>query len=79
MHHKVYMKLLVPAIIIGLVGGILDEITDLHKIWCFLIGVGAFIFYLFIKSIFATIRVMKQSKGAKKIWLDQNNNIIKTE
>lgn len=75
------MKWLVPAIIVGLVGGILDEITDLHKFWCFLIGVGAFILYLFIKSIFTTIRIMRQTKGkgAKKVWLDQNKNIIKTE
>lgn len=73
------MKWLTPAIIIGLVGGYLDAHTDLHKVWCFLIGVAAFMIYLLIKSAFITIRVRRQSKGAKKIWLDQNNNIVKTE
>lgn len=49
------MKLIVPAVIIGLVGGILDEVTDLNKVWCFLIGVVAFIIFLFIKSVFCII------------------------
>lgn len=73
------MRWLVPALIIGFVGGVLDEATDLHKAWCFLIGVGVFVFYLFIKSVFITIRVMKETKGAKKIWIDQDNNVIKYE
>lgn len=73
------MKWIVPAIIIGLVGGILDEYTDLHKVWCFLIGVVAFFLYVFIKSIFTTKRIMKQTKGNKKIWIDQNNNVAKAE
>lgn len=46
------MRWLVPAVIIGGVGGWLDTTTDLHKIWCFLIGVAAFYGFLFIKSIF---------------------------
>lgn len=73
------MKWIVPAIIIGFVGGMLDHHTDLHKIWCFLIGVAAFYLYVFIKSVFIAIREMRQTKGTKKIWLDQNNNVIKTE
>lgn len=73
------MKWIVPAIIIGLVGGFLDEYTELHKVWCFLIGVVAFYFYVFVKSIFTTIRIMKQTKGHKKIWIDQNNNVVKSE
>lgn len=73
------MKLLVPAIIIGFVGGMLDGLTELHKIWCFLIGVGAFYVFVLIKSIIITARIMRQTKGAKKIWIDQNNNIIKAE
>lgn len=73
------MKLLVPAIIIGFVGGMLDSLTELHKIWCFLIGVGAFYVFVLIKSIIITARIMRQTKGAKKIWIDQNNNIIKAE
>ena len=71
------MKWIVPAIIIGLVGGVLDEVTDLHKVWCFLIGVGAFFLILFLKSIVVAASVMRKTRGAKKIWLDQNNNIIK--
>ncbi len=73
------MKLIVPAVIIGLVGGILDEVTDLNKVWCFLIGVVAFIIFLFIKSVFITARMMREAKGKKKVWIDQNNNIIKSE
>lgn len=73
------MKWIVPAIIIGAVGGVLDGCTHLHKIWCFLIGVAAFVCFVFIKSIFTTAKIMRQTKGKKKIWIDQNNNIIKTE
>ena len=73
------MKWIVPAIIIGLTGGILDECTQLHKVWCFLIGVAAFVCYVFIRSIFTTARIMRQTKGKKKVWIDQNNNIVKTE
>ncbi len=39
------MKMLLPVIIIGLVGGVLDTATDLHKALCFLIGVAAFIIF----------------------------------
>lgn len=73
------MKWLMPAIIIGLVGGMLDEYTDLHKIWCFLIGVGAFLVYLLIGSLITTFKIMRKTKGAKKILLDQNNNVVKSE
>ncbi len=73
------MKWLVPAIIIGLVGGILDEATNLHKIWCFLIGVGAFFLFVFVQSLWTTAKIMRKTKGAKKIWIDQNNNLIKSE
>lgn len=71
------MRLIVPAIIIGLVGGILDYYTSLHKVWCFLIGVVAFFLFLFIKSLFTTARIMRETKGKKKIWIDQNNRMIK--
>lgn len=73
------MKWIVPAIIIGAVGGLLDETTDLHKVWCFLIGVGAFYLFVFIKSILNTARIMRQTKGNSKIWIDQNNNVINCE
>lgn len=73
------MKWLVPAIIIGLVGGLLDKYTELHKVWCFLIGVAAFFLFVLIKSIFITARIRKQAKGHKKIWLDQNNNIARMD
>lgn len=73
------MRLIFPAIVIGFVGGCLDAYTDLHKVWCFLIGVGAFFLILFLKSIVVAASAMKRTKGAKKIWLDQNNNIIKYE
>lgn len=73
------MKWIVPAIIIGLVGGILDEYTQLHKVWCFIIGIAAFVCFLFIKSIFITARIRRQTKGKKRVWIDQNNNIVKTE
>lgn len=73
------MKLIFPAVVIGLVGGLLDSYTELHKIWCFLIGVATFFLLVFIQSLFTTTKIMKQTKGAKKIWLDQNNNIIKSE
>lgn len=72
------MRWIIPVIIIGLVGGVLDKVTELSKVWCFLIGVAVFILLLFVKSIFVTIKVMRQTKGAKKVWIDQNNNIIKT-
>lgn len=73
------MKWLLPAIIIGLVGGYLDAHTELHKVWCFLIGVGFFALYVFIKSVITTMRVMKQTKGAKAIKIDQHNRGIKSE
>lgn len=73
------MKWIIPAIIIGLAGGILDEYTQLHKVWCFIIGIAAFLCFLFIKSIFTTARIMRQSKGKKKVLIDRNNNIVKTE
>lgn len=73
------MKLYVPAIIIGLVGGMLDEFTDLYKIWCFTMGVAAFILFLLIRSILITARIFRQTKGKRKIWMAQNNNVIKTE
>ncbi|GEM_PF-2416998 len=76
---KLTMKWMIPAIIIGLTGGILDEYTQLHKVWCFIISIVAFVCYLFIKSIFITVRIMRQTKGKKKVWIDQNNNIVKTE
>lgn len=73
------MKWIVPAIIIGLTGGLLDEYTQLHKVWCFIIGVAAFLCFLFIKSIITTARIMKQTKGKSKVWIDQNNNIVETK
>ena len=73
------MKLLVPIVIVGVVGGLLDGFTDLHKIWCFLIGVVAFFLFVFIKSIFIAFRIMRENKGAKTIWIDQNNKVVKTD
>ncbi len=51
-----------------------DEFTDLHKIWCFLIGIAAFFLFILVKSAIQTARTMKETKGRKKIWLDQDNN-----
>lgn len=73
------MKWIVPIVIIGFVGGIMDEITELNKVWCFLIGVATFIVFLLIKSIFIAARIMLKTKGKKKIWIDQNNNVINSE
>lgn len=73
------MKLLFPAVFIGLVGGMLDEYTDLSKIWCFLIGVGAFGLYVLTKSLFITIKIMRQAKGKKRFRMDADNNVIKSE
>lgn len=73
------MKYIVPAIIIGLTGGILDELTSLHKVWCFIIGIAAFLCFLFFKSIVITVRIMRETKGKTKIWIDQDNNIVKKE
>lgn len=73
------MKWIVPAVIIGLVGGILDDRTDINKFWCFLIGVAAYLIFLLIKSLFITVKIMRSSKGKKKVWLDHNNNIVKSE
>lgn len=70
------MKSIFPAIIIGLVGGILDELTQLHKVWCFLIGVVVFLFFVFIKSIFITVRIRRQAKGKTNVWIDQYNRIV---
>lgn len=73
------MKLIVPVFIIGFIGGLLDTITDLSKFWCFIIGIVAFVCFLFIKSIFKTAQIMKQTKDKKKIWIDQDNNVVKSE
>lgn len=73
------MRLLGPIIVIGLVGGILDTTTGLSKIWCFLIGVAAFFLIVLVKSIFTTYRIMRETKGKNKIYIDQNNNIAKAE
>lgn len=73
------MKWIVSAIIIGLVGGMLDEFTNLHKFWCFFIGVGTLLLGLFVKSIITMTRIMRQTKGKKKLWIDQNNNVVESE
>lgn len=73
------MKWIVPAVIIGLVGGILDDRTDLNKFWCFMAGVAAYLFFLLIKSAITTVRIMRETKDKKKIWIDQNSNIVKSE
>lgn len=73
------MRWIVPAVIIGLVGGILDDRTELNKVWCFIIGIAAYIVFLLIKSLFTTVRIMRETKDKKKIWIDQNNNIVKSE
>lgn len=73
------MKWIIPAVIIGLVGGLLDSITTLGKFWCFLLGVAAYIVFVLLKSIITTAKIMRRTKGKKKIWLNQNNNIIKSE
>ena len=73
------MKIIFLALIIGLVGGMLDVCTSLHKVWCFLLGVAAFFVFVLIQSAIKAIVIMRRTKGSKKICLDQNNNIIKTE
>lgn len=73
------MKWIIPATIIGLVGGVLNTVTDLHKVWCFLIGVAAFIVLLFIHSVIKTAKIMRKTKGAKKIWIDRDNNLVGME
>ena len=73
------MKWIIPAITIGLVGGVLNTVTDLHKAWCFLIGVAAFIVFLFILSVIKAAKLMRKTKCAKKIWLDRDNNIVGME
>lgn len=55
------MMWLVPASIIGVVGGLLDEAAGLHKVRCFLIGVGAFLCYVFVGAFITTIKI-KRSK-----------------
>lgn len=39
--------------------------SPMHKVWRFLIGVATFFLYVFVKSIFITFRIMKQTKGHK--------------
>lgn len=73
------MKWLLPAVIIGFTGGFLGAYTDLHWVWCFIIGALAFYVFLFVKSIFTTARIMRETKGSKKIWINQNNNVVKKE
>ncbi len=53
------MELLIPAIIIGFVGGCLDRFTDCPKVWCFLIGVGVFFFYVFTEALITTIKIKR--------------------
>ena len=60
------MKFLVPAVIIGLVGGLLNSLTDWSKACCFLIGVAAFYLFVFVKSILITIRIMRKTKGEER-------------
>lgn len=73
------MKLIVPAVIIGLVGGMLDAYTDLHKIWCFLIGAAAFFVFVLVQSIIKTALIRRKTRDTRKVWLNQNNNVVKTE
>lgn len=72
-------KTIIMAAIIGLVGGALDTLTDWHRFWCFLAGVGAFIVYLLVLSIIKTAVIMRKTNWSKTIVLDQNNNIIRHE
>lgn len=53
------MKWIIPAIIIGFVGGLLDEFTELNKVWCFLIGVGAFLCFVFVEALIKTIKIKR--------------------
>jgi len=73
------MKWIIPAIIIGLVGGVLNTVTDLHKVWCFLIGVAAFIVFLFIQSLIKTAQIMRKTKGVRKVRIDRDNNVVGIE
>lgn len=73
------MKWIIPAIIIGLVGGVLDAATDLHKAWCFLIGVAAFIVFLFIQSLIKTAQIMRKTKGVRKVRIDRDDNVVGIE
>ena len=60
------MKWIIPPIIIGLVGGVLDHCTDLHKVWCFLIGVGAFLVWLLIESAIKTAVILLKRRNANR-------------
>ena len=74
---KKTLKWIVPAIFISAVGGILDTITDLHKIWCFLIGVLAFYVCLLLRSAWITLELFIQKRFADG--LEQNfitNNVM---
>lgn len=73
------MKWVIPACVIGLVGGAFEALTNWHRVWCLLIGIGFWLLILFIKSVITTAKIMRETKGAKKIWIDQNNNVIRQE
>lgn len=59
-------KFIIPVLIIGLVGGLVESLTGWSKIWCFLIGVAAFYLFVFVKSILITIRIMRKTKGEER-------------
>lgn len=57
------MKWIVPALIIGFAGGLLDGFTDLPKWICFLLGLGVFVVYMLVESLIKTSKIMKATKS----------------
>lgn len=68
-----------PCSVICIVGGMVEALTNLNRVWCVLIGIGVWLLILFIKAAITTSKIMRETKGAKKIWIDQNNNVIRQE
>lgn len=73
------MKWLIPCFVICVVGGMVEVLTNISRFWCVLIGIGFWLLILFIKSVITTAKIMRETKGAKKIWIDHNNNVIRQE
>lgn len=73
------MKWLIPCFVICVVGGMIEALTNLSRFWCVLIGIGFWLLILFVKSVITTAKIMRETKGANKIWIDKNNNVIKQQ
>lgn len=64
------MKWITPACVIGLIGGAFEALTNWHRVWCLLIGIGFWLLILFIKSVITTAKIMRKynedkAKGLK--------------